>query len=70
MKRPKLKRDWVGLKVRALTMLRNGYVEIHPGAVGTVTKNFSGLSISFEVCPHCKVAPHITRVSESSVCIV
>ncbi len=67
VKKPKLKRDWVGRKVRTRRELRNGYVTIPVGTVCTVTYNHSGLSLSTDACGACGVQCHIAKVPEHGV---
>jgi hypothetical protein len=64
---PKLKRDWVGRKVRTTRELINGYVTIPRGTVATVTGNHGGLSLSTDACATCGVRCHIRKVSEFDV---
>lgn len=66
-KKPRLKRDWVGRKVRTVVMMRNGNMEIPIGTVCEVTYNRGGLTLKTEPCDCCGVAIYITRVPERDV---
>lgn len=74
MKRPKLKRDWVGLIVVLDRQIENGRGEIFDkGRRMKVTRSFGGLHLEdIEVCATCKARYRrtVNRVSESSVTIV
>lgn len=70
MKRPKLKRDWIGLTVKTVCELRNGYTCIPPGTVCKVADYCRGLKLKTAKCPHCGLAAYITRVPERDVVIV
>ncbi len=67
MKKPKLKRDWIGRRVRALRALSNGNLTVPPGKILTVARNWKGLELVSDPCPHCGVKIRITRVSVHSV---
>jgi len=69
-KKPKLKRDWVGLRVVTKKELKNSYGTIPRGTSCKVTKNYGGLYITAIPCEHCNFEIHMTKVSESSVEIV
>jgi hypothetical protein len=66
MEWPKLKRDWTGLRVRSLRVLRNGYHEIPAGKVFIVKGYHRGLQLDLdaeEACPTCGIrAIYITKV--------
>lgn len=64
---PRLKRDWVGRKVRTRRELRNGIFSIPLGTVCTVSYNHSGLSLNTDPCGSCGVRLFISKVSESDV---
>lgn len=64
---PRLKRDWVGRKVRTRRELRNGMGVIPAGTVAIVTYNRSGLSLSTDPCGSCGVRVLINRVPEHDV---
>lgn len=64
---PRLKRDWVGRKVRTRRELRNGMGIIPAGTVVTVTSNHSGLSLSTDSCGSCGVRVLISKVPERDV---
>jgi len=65
--KPRLKRDWIGRKVRTLVELKNGYVRIPAGTVMTVTYSRAGLSLESDPCEHCGVRASVNRVSERGV---
>jgi hypothetical protein len=67
---PKLKRDWIGRKVRTTVELRNGWGVIPRDTVMTVQGNRSGLELIAEPCEHCGVRLSITRVSEYDVLLL
>lgn len=67
MKKPKLKRDWIGRKVRALRALSNGNLAIPEGKILTVKRYWKGLTLVTDGCPNCGVRLFITRVSEHDV---
>lgn len=67
---PKLKRDWIGRKVRTKNVLRNGNSIIPAGTELIVADNHSGLRLRSEPCEHCGVSIYITRVPESSVTLL
>lgn len=66
-KPPKLKRDWVGRRVRTKRDLRNGNLFIPKSTVCTVTYNHSGLSLETAGCSECGVRVYITKVPECDV---
>ena len=65
--KPRLKRDWIGRKVRTLRELRNYWGMIPAGTVCAVDDNHSGLRLATEPCDHCGVKIYISRVPESDV---
>lgn len=65
--KPKLKRDWVGRKVRSLHAMQNGYYVIPKGTVFVVVVNRGGLRLRTEPCKCCGVSCFISKVRESSV---
>jgi hypothetical protein len=67
MKKPKLKRDWVGRKVKALRPLSTGRLAVPEGKILTVTRNWKGLTLVTDGCSNCGVRIFITRVSEHDV---
>ncbi|KKN36053.1 hypothetical protein LCGC14_0777480 [marine sediment metagenome] len=75
MKKPKLKRDWIGRRVRALRALSHGrfvdgrshHMAIPEGKILTVTHSWNGLTLRTDPCPSCGVRLFITRVSEHDV---
>jgi len=70
MNRPKLKKDWVGLKVETLKTLRNGMIEIPAGTVCEVERNYGGLALKAQKCEKCGVSVFINKVPESWVVII
>lgn len=64
---PKLKRDWVGRKVRTKRVLRNGHMEIPAGTVCEVIRNVAGLWLVNPPCECCGVRVFINKVPESDV---
>lgn len=67
---PKLKRDWIGRKVRTKVVLRNGVMEIPEGTVLRVTHNHAGLRLVSDACEHCGVRVYISKVPESDVVLL
>lgn len=67
MKKPKLKRDWIGRKVRTLVELRSGIATIPLGAILEVYGNRGGLFLRSDACPHCGVMVHVRGVPEWDV---
>lgn len=74
MPRPKLKRDWEGLRVRLLKEHETVGGSIFPaGTEMVVTRNFGGLHLSYvEACDKCrlKYRGRIRGIGESQVEIV
>lgn len=68
--KPKRKRDWVGRKVKSLRPLKNGLYRIPEGTLFTVYRNFSGLHLEADPCPHCGVNLFIRGVRESDVVLI
>ncbi len=66
-KKPRLKRDWIGRKVRVRRTMVNGLMEIPAGAIATVRKNLGGLDLTSEPCPHCGIKINIRKVKEFDV---
>lgn len=69
-KKPKLKRDWEGLKVQTLRVFRNGNIEIPSGTTCTVERNYGGLYLITDPCEKCGVRVYITKVPEDGVLIL
>lgn len=67
---PKLKRDWIGRKVRARRDLKNHVVNVPEGAVLEVTDNHGGLSLTTEQCECCGVRVFIRKVPEQAVVLL
>ena len=70
MKAPKLKKDWVGLKVVTLREIRNRLTIIPAGTECIVEKNYGGLRLSTKPCKCCGVGIFITKVPEEDVDII
>lgn len=60
--RPRLKRDWVGRKVRLACTVVNRLQRVPAGTVLTVTHNYGGLTLKGEPCPHCGVAVLLSKI--------
>lgn len=61
---PRLKRDWVGRRVRARCALRNGLMAVPKGAVLTVRRGHDRyVDLSTVACESCGVAVYIRRVA-------
>ncbi|MFQ5647581.1 MAG: hypothetical protein ACE5GM_11695 [bacterium] len=67
--RPKLKRDWEGLKVRSIRAMRNGQAELPAGTVFTIERNYGGLHLKSAPCETCGISIYI-RIPESYVEII
>ena len=67
---PRLKRDWVGLHVRSLCDLRNGYLRMPAGCICKVTRYSRGLHLESEPCPTCGAQLRMSRVQERDVEII
>ncbi|WP_141755119.1 hypothetical protein [Burkholderia plantarii] len=63
----KLIRDWKGMRVRTLRVMRNGYVEIPAGSLATVTGIGVGLELKIDPCPCCGMQAYIVRIHGSDV---
>lgn len=59
--------QWIGRKLRTLTKLRSGHVEIPPGMILTVTKKFDGFTVVGPRCDCCNVAVIMSKVHYSDV---
>ena len=70
MKPPKRKKDWEGLRVVSLKKLRNSLAQIPDGTMFTVERNYAGLHLISDPCPHCGVRFFINKVPESDVRII
>lgn len=70
MKTPRLKRDWVGLRVVSCVPLSNGLARLPAGTFWRVKRNYGGLELVSEPCPTCGIRLRITRVPERDVNIV
>lgn len=67
---PKLKKDWKGLRVKSLRPLENGRANLPAGAMFTVIRNYGGLRLKSDPCPHCSIRFFVNKVPESSVEII
>jgi len=70
MKKPKRKKDWVGLRVRSRKDLQNSLGKIPAGTIFTVDRNYAGLYLTSDPCPHCGVRFFIIKVPEREVTII
>lgn len=62
VKPPRLKRDWVGKRVRTVRTMRNGVSALPAGAMATVESYSRGAILKLDRCECCGVAPYISRV--------
>lgn len=60
----------LGLRVRIIGELQNGYAVVPPGTLATITKKFDGLSLTCDPCEHCGMKVRIGRVNPSEVELV
>jgi len=63
----KLKRDYVGLKVRTTKALRNGSIEIPAGTVLEIESWYRGAAIWTPPCECCGVRMYMTKVPQSAL---
>ena len=62
--RPKLVREWVGLRCRTACDITNGFGSIEKGRLVTVTGTYRGeVGIQTAHCPECGVAWYCSKVS-------
>lgn len=60
---PRLKRDYVGRRVRTTKMLRNGYAELPAGSLAVVVEQSKkGSSLRFDRCTCCGVSIFMTGI--------
>lgn len=59
--------DWLDMRVRTKTELRNGYAVVPAGSTGTIDGITPGLSILFDACPCCGVKVRMSRLSSNDV---
>jgi hypothetical protein len=64
---PRLKRDWIGRKVRTRREIRNGLGSVPAGTVMNVTDNRAGLALETKKCDCCGVRFYVRRVAEADV---
>lgn len=60
---PRLKRDWIGLRVISIHALSNLALKFPVGTKGTITSGGPVMRVSFDPCDHCGVQGRISRVS-------
>lgn len=70
MKAPRLKRDWVGLKVITRRDMQTSMIVIPLGTECTVIRNYGGLNLTTSKCESCGVRMRINKVPESYVDII
>lgn len=70
MEAPRLKRDWVGLKVITLRDMQTSMIVIPLGTECIVTRNYGGLGLTTSKCESCGVRMRINKVPESYVDII
>lgn len=59
-----------GARVRARTVIRNGYVALPAGALGTVFHKRNGLWVEFDACEHCRMAPRVTKIEAGALDLI
>lgn len=62
--------DFLGKKVKTLSVLKNGNYEVAKGSVLTIERKHGGFSLLCEACEHCKVRIFITKVQPEDVELV
>jgi hypothetical protein len=62
--------DWIGLKVRLVRDLSNGYAKYPKGMVATVRNVGPGLQLQREACKLCGCSMYIARVHSSDIEVV
>lgn len=62
--------EWAGVKVEAVTPLRNGYITIPVGTILTIERKRAGFSLNAPQCQCCGVAPHISSVEPRHLRVV
>lgn len=68
IRRLRRKRDWEGAVVKALGDIGNrGGESVRAGWIGRVTRNYKGLSITFDICKVCGTRTYVSGVCESEV---
>ena len=68
MNAPKLKRDWVGKRVRATREIRTGQYTVPAGRMGTVEGTYRGtFHVWFDGCKCCGVRVYVRLSSASSL---
>ena len=66
----KYRNQWVGLKVRTLKPLSNGWCSVAQGTICVVTRKWGALHLTSDACPCCGIKVHISRVKEYDVEII
>lgn len=65
---PRLKRDYVGLRVRVIRPIRNGGGDsAEVGRTATVRGWYKGLDLKVDICDKCGTVMYVSRVPESAV---
>jgi hypothetical protein len=67
VKKPKLKRDWEGRKVRSKREFNTRFQQIARGTIFTVERNHGGLDLRSEACACCGLAARVRKVEEQDV---
>jgi len=70
---PKLKRDWVGLRVSLRGSHKNGHARFPEGMTGTITRFTSGrrhFEFTADKCEHCGIQLSICGLYEDSFTIL
>lgn len=70
IKKPKLMKDWVGLRVKSIKTIANGSYQMPAGTIFSVENTYRGLTLRREPCSHCRVELYVTKVSVNDVEIV
>lgn len=60
---PRLKRDWVGLRVISCRPLSSSRFKFPVGIKGTITNGGPVMRVTFDPCNHCGVRGRISGVS-------
>ncbi len=66
----KRKGDWVGATVEVTREIKNTWHRVPMGTKCTVRRNYGGLELETEPCPHCGVSIFIAKVPESAVAVI
>jgi len=69
--RKMLKKDWIGVRVKAVKPVSNGYGTVKAGTYGVVTSTHQGkFYVTFDLCSHCGFQLRVSGVSEGSLELV